>query len=105
MDPRKRGELLCSQEGVHPVPRLGRREGGAGHGRCPAEVGGADPQDPFRVPAGRDDEEEQQGAQLLLPQDLPSVLGTPGPEEEGGQVRAGPVGAWPVRGLDTRWAP
>ena len=73
------GDLLCSQKGMHPVPRLGRREGGAGHGNCPVEVGGGDPQDPLRVPACRDDEEEQGGAPALLPEDLPSVVGTPGP--------------------------
>ena len=59
VDPHNGGDLLCSQEGVYPVPRRGRREGGAGDGCCPIEVGGADPQDPFRVPAGRDDEEER----------------------------------------------
>ena len=51
MDPRNGGDLLCSQEGVYPVPRRGRWEGGAGYGCCPIEVGGGDPQDPFRVPA------------------------------------------------------
>ena len=91
MDPRNGGDLLCLQEGVYPVPRLGRREGGAGHGRCPVEVGGGDPQDPLRVPAGRDDEEEQGGARVLLPEDLPSVVGTPGPGEGGGQARVGPA--------------
>ena len=45
MDPRNGGDLLCSQEGVYPVPRRGRREGGAGYGCCPIEVGGGDPQD------------------------------------------------------------
>ena len=52
--PRNGGDLLCSQEGVYPVPRRGHREGGAGYGCCPIEVGGGDPHDPFRVPAGRD---------------------------------------------------
>ena len=84
MDPRKGGDLLCSQEGVYPVTRRGRRERGAGHGCCPIEVGGGDPQDPFRVPAGRDDEEEQGGARALLPEDLPPVVGTPGSGEGGG---------------------
>ena len=91
MDTRNGGDLLCSQEGVHPVPRLGRREGGAGHGRCPVEVGWSDPPDPLRVPAGRDDKEEQGGARALLPEDLPPVVGTLGPGEGGGQVRAGPA--------------
>ena len=91
MDPRNGGDLLCSQEGVYPVPRRGRREGGAGYGCCPIEVGGGDPQDPFRVPAGRDDEEEQGGARALLPEDLPPVVGTPGSEEGGGQVWVGPA--------------
>ena len=90
MDPRNGGNLLCSQEGVYPVPRSGRREGGAGYGRCPVQVGGGDPQDPLRVPAGRDDEEEQGGARALLLEDLPPVVGTPGPREGGGQVRVGP---------------
>ena len=30
MDPRSGGDLLCAQEGVYSVPRLGRREGGGG---------------------------------------------------------------------------
>ena len=88
MDPRNGGDLLCSQEGVYSVPRLGRREGGAGYGCCPIEVGGVDPQDPPRVPAGRDDEEEQGGARALLPEDLPPVVGIPG-SGEGGGVGAG----------------
>ena len=54
MDPCNGSDLLCSQEGVRPVPRLGRREGEAGHGRCPEKVGGGDPPDPLRVPAGSD---------------------------------------------------
>ena len=83
MDPRNGGDLLCSQEGVYSVPRRGRREGGAGYGCCPIEVGGGDPQDPLRVPAGRDDEEEQGGARALLPEDLPPVVGTPGLGEGG----------------------
>ena len=58
MDPRNGGDLLCSQEGVIPVPRLGPRQGGPGHGRCPVKVVGVDPHDPLRVPAGPDDEEE-----------------------------------------------
>ena len=80
---------VCRKD-VHPVPRHGRQEGGAGHGCCPVWVGGGDPQDPLRVPAGRDYEEEQGGARALLPQDLSPVLGTSGPGEGGGQVRAGP---------------
>ena len=81
MDPRNGGDLLCSQEGVYSVPRRGRREGGTGYGSCPKEVGGGDPQDPLWVPAGRDDEEEQGCARALLPEDLPPVMGTPGPGE------------------------
>ena len=61
------------------------------HGRCPVEVGGADPQDPLRVPAGRDDGEEQGGARALLPEDVPSVVGTPGPGQGGGQARVCPA--------------
>ena len=74
MDPGNGGDLRCSQEGVYPSQRRGRQEGGAGYGCCPIEVGGGDPQDPFRVPAGRDDEEEQGGARALLPEDLPPVV-------------------------------
>ena len=81
MDPRNGGDLLCSQEGVYSVLRRRRREGGAGYGCCPIEVGGGDPQDPPGVPAGRDDEEEQGGARALLPEDLPPVVGTPGSGE------------------------
>ena len=91
MDPRNGGDLLCSQEGVYSVPRRGRREGGAGYGCCPIEVGWGDPQDPPRVPAGRDDEEEQGGASALLPEDLPPVVGTPGSGEGGGQVWVSPA--------------
>ena len=47
MDPRNGGDLLCSQEGVYSVPRRGRREGGAGYGCRPIEVGGDDPQDMY----------------------------------------------------------
>ena len=91
MDPRNGGDLLCSQEGVYPVPRRGRREGGAGYGCCSIEVGGGDPQDLFRVPAGRDDKEEQGGARALLAEDLPPEVGTPGSGEVGGQVWVGPA--------------
>ena len=91
MDPRNGGDLLCSQEGVYSVPRRGRREGGAGYGCCPIEVGGGDPQDPPRVPAGADDEEEQGGPRALLPEDLPPVVGTPGSGEGGGQVWVSPA--------------
>ena len=91
MDPRNGGDLLCSQEGVYSVPRRGGREGGAGYGCCPIEVGGGDPQDPPRVPARRDDEEEQGGAGALLPEDLPPVVGTPGSGEGGGQVWVSPA--------------
>ena len=96
MDPRNGGDLLCAQEGVYSVPRRGCRLGGAGYGCCPIEVGGGDPQDPPRVPAGRDDEEEEGGARALLPEDLPPVVGTPGPGEGGGQVWVSPA-AGPVR--------
>ena len=79
VDPRNGGDLLCSQKRLHPVPRLGRRGGGAGQGRCPVEAGGGDPQDPLRLPARPDDEGELGDARALLPEDLPSVVGTPGP--------------------------
>ena len=78
MDPRNSGDILCSQEGVYPVQR-------------PVQVGWGDPQDPLRVPAGCDDEEEQGGARALLPEDLLPVVGTSGPGEGGGQIRAGPA--------------
>ena len=71
MHPRNGSDLLCSQEGVYPVPHRGHREGGTGYGRCPVKVGGGDPQYPHRIPAGRDDEEEQGGARASLPEDLP----------------------------------
>ena len=64
-----------------PAPRV--PGGGGGVGRCPVQVGRDDPQDPLRVPAGRDDEEKQGGARALLPEDLPSVVGPPGPREGG----------------------
>ena len=86
MDPRNGGDLLCLQEGVYPVPRRGRPGGGAGYGRCPVQVDGGDPQDPLRVPAGCNKKEEQGDALALLPEDLLPVVGTPGPEEGGGQV-------------------
>ena len=91
MDSRNRGDLLCLQEGVYSAPRRGRREGGAGYGCCPIGVGGGDPKDPPRVPAGRDEEEEQGGARALLPEDLPPVVGTPGSGEGGGQVWVSPA--------------
>ena len=68
----------------------------------PNEVGGGDPQDPPRFPAGRDDEEEQGGARALLPEDLPPVVCTPGSEEGGGQVWVSPAAAG---GRGTKWAP
>ena len=89
MDPRNGVDVLCSQEGVYPVPRRGRQEGGAGYWCCPTEVGGGYSQDPFRVPAGRDDEEEQGGVRALLSEDLLPVVGTPGSGEGGGQVWVG----------------
>ena len=52
VDPRNGGNLPGPQEGVHPVPRLGRREGGAGNRRCPVEVGGGDPQEPGALARG-----------------------------------------------------
>ena len=91
MDSRNGGDLLCSQEGVYSVPRRGRREGGAGYGCCAKEVGGGDPQDPPRVPAGRDDEEHQGDARALLPEDLPPVVGIPGSGEGGRQVWVSPA--------------
>ena len=96
MDPGNGGDLLHLQEGSG--------QGGAGHGRCPVEVGGGDLQDPPRVPAGRDNEEEQGGARALLAGELPFVVGTPGPEEGGGQARVGPA-AGRVSGLREGRAP
>ena len=108
MDPRNGGDLLCSQEGVYPVPRRGRWEGGAGYGRCPVQVVGGDPRDPLWVPPGRDDEEEQGGAQALLPEVIPPCGGRPW-SSRGGRTGSG----WPSRGVraspaggrGTRWAP
>ena len=91
MDCRKGGDFLGPPEGVHPVPRLRRRGGGEGHGRCPVKVGGGDPRDPLRVSAGHDDEEEQRGAGALLPEDLPSVVRSPGPGRRGGAVAGVPI--------------
>ena len=108
MDPRNGGDLLCSQEGVYPVPRRGRREGGAGYGCCPIEVGRGHPQDPLRVLAGRDDKEGRGGARALLPEDLPPVVGTPGSGEGGGTGLGWPsrgARASPAGGRGTRWAP
>ena len=39
VDPRNGGDLLCSQEGLHPVPRLRRREGGGGSRALPHRGG------------------------------------------------------------------
>ena len=80
-----------------PSRAAGARRGG-GYGCCPIEVGGGDPQDPPRVPAGRDDEEEEGGARALLPEDLPPVVGTPGPGEGGGQVWVSPAAGACVAG-------
>ena len=107
MDPRNGGDLLCSHEGVYPVARRGRREGGAGYGRCPVQVGRGDPQDPLRVPEGRDDEEEQRGAWALLPENLPPLVGSPAPGQGGGTGSGWPsrgVRASPGGGRGTRWA-
>ena len=59
-------------------------------------MGEDDPQDPLRVPVGRDDEEEQGAARALLPEDLPPVVGTPGPGEG-----AGTGAGWTSRGVRT----
>ena len=91
VDPRNGGDLLGPQEEMYPVPRLGRREGGAGHGRCPVEVGGGGPEDPLRASTGHDDQEEQGGARAVSPEDLPPVVGAPGPGEEGRQVQVSPA--------------
>ena len=91
-----------------PSRAAGAWRGGARHGRCPVQVGVGDPQGPLRVPAGRDDEEEQGVARALLPEDLPPLVGTPGPGEVGGTGSGWPsrrVLASPVGGRGTRWAP
>ena len=93
---------------MYPVPRRGRREGGAGYGCCPVEVGGGDPQDLLRVPGGRDDEDEQGGARAFLPEDLPPVVGTLGPGEGGGTGPGWPsrgARASPAGGRGNKWAP
>ena len=74
-----------------PSRAAGAGRGGRGYRCGPVEVGGGDPQDPPRAPAGRDDEEEEGGARALLPEDLPPVVGTPGPGEGGGQVWVSPA--------------
>ena len=75
------------------------KRGGAGHGCCPVEVGGGDPQDPLWVSAGRDGEEEQGGARALLPEGLPSVVGALRPGEGGGRFWwAQPRDAWVAGG-------
>ena len=66
-----------------PSRAAGAGTGGAGRGCRPVEVGGGDPQDPLRVPSGRDDGEDQGDARALLSEDLPPVVGTPGPGEGG----------------------
>ena len=107
VDPRNGGDLLGPKEGVHPVPRLGRRNGEAGHGRCPVGAGGGDSQDLLRVSAGRDGKDEQGSARALLTEDLPSVVGPPGPEEGGGTSAVGPSSrahGWQAGGRGTRWA-
>ena len=53
MDPCKGGDLLCSQEGVYPVPRPGRREGGAGTGTAPYSCVGAIHHNRQHVPGHR----------------------------------------------------
>ena len=107
MDPRNGGDLQCSQEGMYPAPRRGARRGGRGADAAPVQVGGGDPQDPLRVPAGLYDEEEQGGARALLPEDLPTVVGTQ-ILERGGRGWGCPsrgVRALPVGGRGTRWVP
>ena len=99
---------LGLQEGVYSLSHLGRRQLGAGHRLCPVEVGPGGPQDPLRVPAGREGEEEQGGARALLPESLPPVVGAPGPGEGGGTGAGGPrceARAWLEGWRDTRLAP
>ena len=67
-----------------PSRAAGAGRGGRGTGAAPVQEGGGDPQDPLWVPAGCDDDEEQGGARALLPEDVPSVVGTPGLGEGGG---------------------
>ena len=74
------------------IPSRARVPGGRGGVRAlPRRGGWEDPQDPLRVPSGHDSEQEQGGAMALLSEDLPSVVGTPGPGEGGGQARVGPA--------------
>ena len=72
-----------------PSRAAGAGWGGAGYRCCPVEVGGGDPQDPLLVLVGHDDEEEPGGARAFLPEDLPRVVGTPGPGEGVRQIRVG----------------
>ena len=68
------------------IPSRAAGAGMGGRGTCaaPCMWGGGYPQDPLRVSAGRDEEEEQGDAQARLPEDLPSVVGATCPGEEGG---------------------
>ena len=71
------------------------RAAGAGRGggyRCgPIEVGGGDPQDPPRVPAGRDDEEEQGVPGHSCQRTCPLWWAPLVPGEGGGQVWVSPA--------------
>ena len=82
----------CVRRKVCTPPRsVGAGREGRGTGAASYRWVGVTPRDPLRGPAGRDDEEEQGGAQVVLPEDLPPVVRTPAPGEGGGQVRPGPA--------------
>ena len=74
-----------------PSRAAGAERRGRGTGAAPYRQVGVTPKNLPRVPASRDDEEEQGGARALLPEDLLPVVGTPGPGEGGGQVLLGPA--------------
>ena len=74
-----------------PSRAAGAGRGGRGTGATLYRLVGGDPQDTLWVPAGHDNVEEQGGTRALLPEDLPPVVGTPGPGEGKGQVRVDPA--------------
>ena len=81
MDSRNDGDLPAPQEGVYLIPGLGNREVGVGQAcgsvQQPVEVSRAGSKDLLQVPARCEDEEEQGGARVLLPNGFPYSGGRP----------------------------